>query len=210
MSLQTLRETYPWPEQCPDVPKDPHKWFNARENGKVFNALLIGHSDGRHTYAEIGTWTGGGSASWVLNNTALHVICIDTWEGSREHHKTPDYAKRLPTLYEKFCVNVWPFRSRTTPVRERSENALDIIKNHDVHPDFIYVDGSHEEDDVYNDICNCIRTFPDAVVFGDDFTNSRGQPTAIAAAVDRCYEDGIIAPHELQRIGRCWWLTRNL
>jgi hypothetical protein len=210
MSLKTLRTQYPWPDERPDAPRDMHKWFNERENARVFDFLLLGHGKGKHTYAEIGTWTGGGSTSWVLNNTALHVICIDTWEGSREHHKHSDYARRLPTLYDTFCVNTWHFRDRATPMRERSEHGLEIMREYDVHPDYIYVDGSHEEDDVYNDISKSLGLFPSAVIFGDDFTNGSGELTAIAAAVDRCYADGLFTPHEFQRIGRCWWLTRNL
>ena len=209
MSLESLNRVYAWPDSRPDVPPDGHCWFNERENGRVFNALMGNRDSQKRLYAEIGTWTGAGSTAWVIQNTNLDVICIDTWEGSTEHHDYEDYRRRLPTLYETFCVNLWGAQQRITPLRASSDDALDILVKHEVYPDFIYIDGSHEEEDVYNDISKTLKTFPDAVIFGDDFVNSSGVLTSIAAAVEKCYREGLFAPSDLQRIGRCWWLTRN-
>ena len=210
MTLEALNDKYPWPETIPGVPADRHCWFNRKEHMRVFGALLGAAPPDRTTYLEIGTWTGGGSTAWVLTHTNMDVICIDTWEGGKEHYKKEEYKQRLPSLYDTFCRNLWAERHRITPVRENSREGLAIVKEHGISPAFIYIDGSHEEDDVYMDISDCLRLFPGAIIFGDDFVNGSGQLTSIAAAIERCHGDELFSPKELARIGRCWWLTRNL
>tara|TARA_R110002020_G_scaffold276042_2_gene491235 strand:- start:3304 stop:3939 length:636 start_codon:yes stop_codon:yes gene_type:complete len=209
MTLETLNSEYPWPDTVPSVPTDMHCWF-SKHHLRVFGALLGGCPSDKTTYLEIGTWTGGGSTAWVLAHTDMHVICVDTWEGGKEHHKKEEYRRRLPSLYDTFCRNLWNERDRLTPVRENSRDGLVVVKEHGISPDFIYIDGSHEEDDVYLDISDCLRLFPEAIILGDDFVNGSGQLTSIATAIDRCHKDKLFPREELARIGRCWWLTRNL
>lgn len=94
------------------------------------------------------------------------VIAIDHWEGSAEHQKLPEVTQ----LYETFIVNLWENRNRIIPVRERSTIGLRAVYDHDIIPDLIYIDWSHDADNVYKDVTCAIRLFPYSIICGDDWT----------------------------------------
>lgn len=114
------------------------------------------------------------------------IICVDTWLGSPEHysmHKGDMKDNRLgyefgyPTMYYKFISNVilndvhdiispFPFPSSIAfKTLEKIFNELNI------KADFIFVDGSHEEYDVYFDLFYYYQLLKDGgQLWGDDWT----------------------------------------
>jgi hypothetical protein len=133
---------------------------------------------------EIGSWKGDsaiGMATILKEQQAdAAVICIDTWLGSIEHLTgvVPGWDIRrfsrhgYPTLYYQWLANVMHSQCQdlVIPIANTSVNAARWLLQQGIVADLIYVDGSHEEDDVHQDLC-CFWKLLRAggIIFGDDW-----------------------------------------
>jgi hypothetical protein len=112
------------------------------------------------------------------------IICIDTWLGSPEHYKMfksgedqrIGYKNGYPILYEKFVTSVIEndVQDIICPFPYPSTVAFKILKDIfskiDIQADFIFIDGSHEEFDVYMDLYNYYQLLGDGCfMWGDDW-----------------------------------------
>lgn len=103
-------------------------------------------------FVEVGSWMGC-SASFmaveiVNSNKNIKFDCVDTWCGSKEHGEMDIIKDEL--LYQTFLKNIEPVKHVITPIRLTS---LDAAKKYqDKSLDFVFIDASHEYDDVKNDI----------------------------------------------------------
>lgn len=112
------------------------------------------------------------------------VICVDTWLGSPEHYRMYKqkedvrigYKNGYPTLYQKFVTGVIEsgVQDVIIPFPYPSSVAYKILKNVfstiDIQPDFIFLDGSHEENDVYMDLFYYYELLkPRGSLWGDDY-----------------------------------------
>jgi len=105
-------------------------------------------------FVEVGTWLGRSAAFLaveILNsqkNIKLH--CVDTWLGSDEcAHNNHEFVKQN-ILFEKFLDNIKPVCDIATPVRDLSINAA--LKYDDESIDFVFIDASHDYENVKNDL----------------------------------------------------------
>jgi predicted O-methyltransferase YrrM len=126
---------------------------------------------------ECGTWKGASAAHMASLSTAK-IYCVDTWLGGIDHvmqeEEPPNGLMRkfgYPQLYYQFLknINAFKFADRIYPVPQSSINGAKVLAAHNVSADLIYIDGSHEINDVYADI----RAFwgllaPGGIMFGDD------------------------------------------
>jgi SAM-dependent methyltransferase len=134
---------------------------------------------------EVGTWKGGSALTLAdhLERLGLNgeILCIDTWLGALEMWTDLDDPKRYgslnlrngyPTLYYTFLANVVRrgHQARITPLPLPSFTAAQWCGLNGIHADLIYIDGSHEEEDVHQDLTawwDLVR--PGGVLFGDDW-----------------------------------------
>lgn len=112
------------------------------------------------------------------------IICVDTWLGSPEHYRMfksgedirIGYKNGYPTLYQKFVASVIHNNVQDViyPLPYPSSIAFKVLKNIftdiDIHADFIFIDGSHEEFDVYMDLYYYYQLLGDGCfMWGDDW-----------------------------------------
>lgn len=117
-------------------------------------------------------------------NLDTKIICVDTWLGSPEHYEMfkdnndnrLNYINGYPTLYHKFISNVIlnDVQDIIYPFPYPSSTAFKILNKlfdkHNVKADLIFVDGSHEEIDVYLDLYYYYQLLSDkGVLWGDDW-----------------------------------------
>lgn len=80
---------------------------------------------------------------------------------------------------------------------------MKLIFESGIQPDLIYVDASHDEVSVRNDVETALTLFPQAILVGDDWTAESVQKAII----------GIVAERNLHACFRCnvtaWWLVPN-
>lgn len=109
-------------------------------------------------------------------NIEFHTI--DTWEGSKENQE--DYYVKHKSLFEKFLSNIEPVEDYITVIKSDSIKAASFYEDDSV--DFLFIDGSHEYEDVKNDL---ITWFPKVkkggVMAGHDYT---GDWKSVRKAVD--------------------------
>lgn len=102
---------------------------------------------------EIGSFEGI-STMFILKNLNINYLeCVDTWTGNTEMFDSNHADKNLnPSLSEKnFDSNMQEFLTFYKKHKMSSYKFFDIQKN---KYDFIFIDGSHEYNDVRSDIKN--------------------------------------------------------
>ena len=132
---------------------------------------------------EVGSWMGLSAATLARSSIAAGledtaVICIDTWLGSKEHWRDPalrhclELENGYPTFYKRFLSNMVlaGVSEKIVPLPMPSAIAASYLKELGIQPDLLYVDGSHDEKDVYDDLMTFWEMLsPDGVMFGDDW-----------------------------------------
>lgn len=165
------------PAQWPD---DASGWGS---DSPAFGELIKKHHPER--IIEVGTWKGGSALTLASHLERLgldsEIICVDTWLGALEmwtdleddkRHGSLNLRNGYPTLYYTFLGNVVRagHQERITPFPVPSVTAAQWCALRGVKADLIYIDGSHEEDDVYQDLVSWWDLVRDGgVLFGDDW-----------------------------------------
>ncbi|MGH8597034.1 MAG: class I SAM-dependent methyltransferase, partial [Gammaproteobacteria bacterium] len=131
---------------------------------------------------EVGTWKGASAIHMARIcdqlGIATRIVCIDTWLGAYEFISAGDDARDLkkvlgyPNIYYQFLANVVQtgHERRIIPFPQTSLIAARYLWHHQIRADLIYIDGSHDYDDVAADI----RAYwpllrRGGVLFGDDY-----------------------------------------
>lgn len=167
-AIDELKSRYPWPNECPDRPYFMHGWLSEDVKRGLLNlgALLSGPF---LTILEIGTWLGKSAEFLLQHYQVSELITVDTFQGSPEHHKRPEWNEILNAgLEEQAIRNLWLYKDRCTIVKRDSHRAINELRQIGIQPDIVYVDGSHEYHDVLNDVGMSLHSFPDAIICGDD------------------------------------------
>lgn len=133
---------------------------------------------------EVGSWKGSSAIlmAELMKERGIDgaIICVDTWLGGLDHISNPispdwDIAPYrhhgYPTLYYQFLSNVLQSGAQDyiVPFPNTSAIAARWLLQKGVQADLIYIDASHEEDDVYNDMVDYWKLLkPGGVMLGDD------------------------------------------
>lgn len=144
---------------------------------------------------EVGSWKGGSAVFMAeyLKKLDLNcqIICVDTWLGAMEFlvdHDDPERYMSLvvkngyPTVYYQFLANVTikGLQEYIVPLPQTSLIACRLLKHHGIKSEMIYVDASHDEIDVFNDVFSYWEVLKDGgAIFGDDYNTWPGVKAAI-------------------------------
>jgi predicted O-methyltransferase YrrM len=141
------------------------------------------------------------------------IYCVDTWLGGLDHitsDKPQDDLARdafgSPRLYEQFLRNFADepdFAKRIFPIQNTSLNGARLLACMGVSAGLIYIDGSHEYQDAYADLCAYIQLLaPGGVIFGDDF---RAFPGVFTAILRFSHEYGF----KIEEVENNFWILRQ-
>jgi SAM-dependent methyltransferase len=166
---------------------------------------------------EVGCWKGAAAIRMASllkrQGDDAAVVCVDTWLGSVEHWDgsvrgwdiRPYLKNGYPALYYQFLANVLHSRCEDVivPVPNASSNAARWLHRQRVAADLVCVDGSHDEDDVYQDLCGYWKLVrPGGFLFGDDW---HAYWFGVICAVNRFAREHDLA---LQVVGQKWALQK--
>jgi hypothetical protein len=164
---------------------------------------------------EVGTWKGASAIS--MANTAASeglttkILCIDTWLGALEFridHNDPERFRALecrhgyPQVYFRFLANVCHMghQNRILPFPLDSASAAWWLMSHGIKADLIYIDASHEEEAVYQDLLDYRELLaPSGKIFGDDWDWASVRAAVSAFAKDQnlsvahCHDKWVLA-----------------
>lgn len=141
---------------------------------------------------ELGSWLGTSAihtATYLPGGSKLYAI--DHWRGSLEHQNRPDLTAQLSVLYQQFLSNVIhkDLTDVIIPIRKTTNEAAQFIN---FKADIIYIDASHEENDVYRDIMNWYpKLNKNGILCGDDWgwTKNHKPPFPVQRAVKRAAKE---------------------
>jgi predicted O-methyltransferase YrrM len=140
-------------------------WFNYQT---VYSSVV--NKFDNSTFVEVGSWKGRSAAYMAVEiinsgkNIKLH--CVDTRLGGVEHQDM-DCVKN-DSLYQEFLTNIEPVKNVITPITLSSVDASKLYE--DASLDFVFIDASHEYEDVKNDLAAWYPKIKSGGIFaGHDF-----------------------------------------
>jgi GR25 family glycosyltransferase involved in LPS biosynthesis len=151
-----------------------HYWKNDEifgENWFTYPNLyenVVKEFKDKDTFVEVGSWKGRSSCFLAVeianSNKNINFYCVDTWEGSVEHQDRDD----LHQLYDIFTSNMHKVEEYYTPLRMTSLEASK--KFEDKSLSFVFLDASHEYEDVKDDIKSWLpKIKPGGILAGHDY-----------------------------------------
>ena len=153
------------------LPEDLRGWNGEAD---IFGKLI--QQTNPVNIIEVGTWKGQSAITMAKDvPRGTKIYCVDTWLGALEFMgQTGERDLMLkngyPQVYYQFLSNMIHNNCRDIiiPVPQTSSIAARWFKKQGIKAELIYIDGSHDEQDVYDDLCNyydiCTK-----VMFGDDW-----------------------------------------
>lgn len=159
--------------------EDSRGW---NSNSNVFKDLII--KTNPSVIIEVGTWKGASAITMgsVLKELNLNckIYCIDTWLGALEFWTDSQNSDErdlmlkhgYPQVYYQFLSNIIHnnLQDYVLPLPLPSNIAYKVLLNDNISADLIYIDGSHEYEDVKCDIENYKKLLSHkGIMFGDDW-----------------------------------------
>lgn len=171
-----LEELFVWPNEKPNVVVDTHNWFGV-ENATGLGTII--KTINPEFILEMGSWTGAGSTKFILETAPnAHLVCIDHWSETLEGHgiqnawgveKVNEDFEHIKNLWKSFLLNTWEHRHHLTPIRKKTIEGLEVLRNLDIPFDLIYIDAHHDYESVLTDIKVSGEIWPNAIICGDDY-----------------------------------------
>jgi len=171
---------------------DLYGWF-PEENERVLSELISKYNI--KTVIEIGCFLGKSTAFFV--GQGCRVICVDTFKGSSDLNNCEEVKKRLPNLYNQFLFNMKALNieDRVRVVKGTSRDA--DRKYPGIKAELIFIDGSHEYEDVFHDI-SAWKDRALKIICGDDYSpNHQGVRRAVDELLPGANKDN-----------RCWYFIK--
>lgn len=130
-------------------------WFE--DGPKIFWDAVLPERDAR-SYLEVGSFEGA-SACWIIQHIPQieQLVCIDTWDGSREHAESGVNMAEVEARFEDNITEAGQLIDRDVGVVKLKQKSKDALV-HLLHEgysesfDIIYIDGSHSAKDVLMDL----------------------------------------------------------
>ena len=140
-------------------------WF--LNNYKIIGSFLPKDRNKTFKYLEIGSFEGL-SALFILTYWKnANVTCIDTWKTSEDVSQVLDF--NFENVEQKFDSNLRDFSFQK--IKNTSELAFKKFTRKDSF-DYIYIDGSHNGVDIFNDALASFEVLNvGGIIFFDDITN---------------------------------------
>ena len=161
------------------LPEDLQGWNG---NSGVFHRLIAEINPTR--IIEVGTWKGQSAINMAQYckdiNLQTDIICVDTWLGAMEFwgelKDTPERNLLLkngyPQIYYQFLSNVVHrgLESYIQPFPTTSLIAARFFKKENITSKLIYLDASHDYEDILIDLKNYYPLLEEnSILFGDDY-----------------------------------------
>lgn len=146
-------------------------WFSYPQ---LYKRIVDNSQDGSHI-VEVGSWKGRSAAFMAVeiinSNKKIKFDCVDTWKGSIEH-ETYDVITE-EKLYDVFLSNIEPVKHIINPIRMTSIEASKLYKDNSL--DFVFIDASHEYEDVKADILSWLpKVKIGGILAGHDYNTFEG------------------------------------
>jgi len=187
-----------------------------------FDALVSSWNVPPRVILEVGSWKGLSATTMATRckakgMTNVCIVAIDTWLGAPEfwtwglddptRGKSLNVVNGYPTVFYTFTKNVKTLGHDDViaPFPISSTQGAHVLKAHGIRADMVYIDGSHEYDQVLSDLHAYWPLLKEGgVLFGDDY--SKGWPGVVKAVDEFAKQKGVHA----KTCGVLWTIHKAL
>ena len=149
----------------------------ATDRFAVWTSVLGDLADQHVDILEIGSWEGRSAIFFLEYLPHSRITCIDTFEGSPLLRSIPKWNAAIPYAQHRFDLNLLPYGDRVEKICSHSIPALFALFRAARCFDLIYIDGSHERDDVLMDSILSWRLLNEnGILIWDDYTFQSARP----------------------------------
>jgi predicted O-methyltransferase YrrM len=144
--------------------KFTNKWF--LNNFEIFNYFLPKNRNERFNYLEIGCYEGLSSFYVLSEFKFVNAYFLDIWDEPNKNSKslTNDFGK----VEKFFDENVSEYNF--TKIKDDSVISMRKLFRNNISFDFIYIDGSHNGEDILSDAIEAFKILnKGGFIFFDDF-----------------------------------------
>lgn len=172
-------------------------WFTYPN---LYKKMVSDANENSH-FVEVGVWKGRSAAFMaveIINSKKdIKFDCVDTWEGSVEHKEFDVIINK--ELYKLFIDNIEPVKNVINPIKLPSLDAVNLYNDESL--DFIFIDASHEYEDVKNDIIAWLPKLKNGgILAGHDYEIFDG----VTRAVNELFQK-----HEIEISENCFIYKKN-
>tara|TARA_B110000467_G_C18288471_1_gene463215 strand:+ start:15 stop:668 length:654 start_codon:yes stop_codon:yes gene_type:complete len=177
----------------------PEKWNVVKSHNRYFFGLIHQlqfiqyhfKEKGGLKMLEIGSYRGESTFMWASSGMFDEIICIDPYKGKTDN-KNKYFDEDWGTVKRDFWTNTRYFNNIKL-VQDFSYNVIDSYPNN--YFDFIYIDASHEYDDVKKDIqISLPKVKENGLIGGHDYQSE--WPGVIKAVNERFKEPDLVFEDE--------------
>ena len=171
-------------EHIYDHPEFGENWFSYPN----LYSEVVQKFTNNSKFVEVGSWKGKSAAFMAVEvaNSYKNIdfYCVDTWEGGPDHQDRDD----LDSLYDTFISNMKSLENYYTPMKMTSLEASNQFENESL--DFVFIDASHEYEDVKNDIAAWLpKVKPGGIFAGHDYYTDYDYFPGVKRAVNESLAD---------------------
>lgn len=147
---------------------------------------------------EVGTDRGGYAKDICTRKPNVDFYTIDPWLPYNEGDEVKDVAKMEEIQKEaRETLSVYP---NCTIIHDTSMNAVKLFDDNSI--DFVFIDGNHEYEAVYEDVVEWTRKVkPGGIVAGHDYKKDDFRKYGVIEAVNKYVEENNIDPLYILRKG---------
>lgn len=163
------------------------EWFTFPE---LYSRMVRKFPTGS-VFVEVGSWKGRSSAYMAVeianSNKDIRFYCVDTWQGSKEHQD-----RDLSNLYQTFLDNMRPVEHYYMPLKINSLEASRKFRDNSL--DFVFLDASHEYEDVKKDILAWLpKLKPGGILAGHDYYPNGEYFPGVKRAADELLDNLVLS-----------------
>ncbi|MFL2891197.1 MAG: class I SAM-dependent methyltransferase [Candidatus Pelagibacter sp.] len=141
-----------------------NKWF--LNNFDIFNFFLPKEKNSKFDYLEVGCFEGLSSFFVLSEYKAVNAILLDIWDMPNPNSKT--LSHNFNSIEKAFDNNLSRFNF--TKIKDDSVVAMRKLFKQNKSFDFIYIDGSHNGEDILSDAIEAFKILKkEGLIFFDDF-----------------------------------------
>ncbi|MBD1162157.1 class I SAM-dependent methyltransferase [Pelagibacterales bacterium SAG-MED12] len=141
-----------------------NKWF--LNNFDIFNFFLPKEKNSKFDYLEVGCFEGLSSFFVLSEYKAVNAILLDIWDMPNPNSKT--LSHNFNSIEKAFDNNLSGFDFMK--IKDDSVVAMRKLFKQNKFFDFIYIDGSHNGEDILSDAIEAFKILKkEGLIFFDDF-----------------------------------------
>lgn len=158
---------------------------------------------------EVGTDRGGYAKDILERMPFVDLYTIDPWLPYNEGDEVKDVEKMKEIEAEaRETLSVYP---NCTIIKDTSMNTVQVFDDNSI--DFVFIDGDHEFDGVYEDIVEWTKKVkPGGIVVGHDYKEDAFRKYGVIEAVNKyCQENNIETLYILEKgsFVPCWMFIKS-